>query len=97
MAVVVCGFVLYVVTCYELFCVARSRSSPIRRKMPQDAAKCRKYHELAISLYGTKYLGGGAKTPCPLFWAVENNRGPKLRGHGPLSPLTTLFLVSSRG
>ena len=39
---------------------------------------------------------GGAKKPRPLFRSVEINRGPKLGGHGPLSPLKTFFLASSR-
>ncbi len=40
-------------TCYQHFFVACSRSSPIHRKTPQNAAKHRKYRELAISLRGT--------------------------------------------
>ena len=73
--------VLYVVTCYLLryiflwpfavvalianaFCGAAKR-----HKTPQNAAKCRKYRELAISLRGTKYLGG-AKNLAP-FWGAR--------------------------
>jgi hypothetical protein len=70
-----------------------------RRKTPQNAAKkpakCRKYSELAISLCRTKYLGGLKKTH-PLFRSVEINCGPKLGGHGSLSPLKSCCLVSSR-
>jgi hypothetical protein len=36
----------------------------------------------------------GGSNPCPLFWSVENKRA-KMGGNSPLSPLKTLFLVSS--
>jgi len=38
---------------------------------------------------------GGAQTPRPLFWSVENNRAKMGGGSGPYSPRKTFFLVSS--
>ena len=40
------------------------RLLPVCHKTPQNTAKCRKYCKLAISLCGTKYLGG-LKNPTP--------------------------------
>jgi len=75
-------------------CQKMPENARILLKMPENAGKRRKYHELAISLRGTKYLGG-LKIPHPFFRTVEINRGPKLWGHSPLSPPRTFFLASS--
>ena len=71
-------------------CQKMPENSGKRRKMPENAGKCRKYRELAISLCGTKYLGG-LKIPHPLFRTVEINRGPKFGGARPPFPPENIF------
>ena len=86
MVVVGCGFVS--IAWYSLCCDLLQTffvALVVVTNSPQNAAKRRKYCDLAISIYGTKYLGG-LKYP-----TREINRGPKLGGYGPLSPLKTFF------
>ena len=46
----------------ENYCQCAAKRRKYDRGCRQFTPKCRKYHELVMSLRGTKYLGGGQKT-----------------------------------
>jgi len=65
------------------------QNAPKRPKTLQNATKRRKYRELAISLRGTKYLGGIKNRP--LFRSVEINRVAQNWGPQPPFPPENIF------